>query len=1026
MNTRKQADKSTVASAKVLESIKTKKANFGGVERTPENRPPSNQSLTNTFQFRKNSFVSSIKEIAIGEKRLFTTTSKSRSAVRKEGEGSRVGTPKEALNGQSGEQKSLMGRSKIGSQQDLNLYSVFRGVNLGKDKGGKEGESLRQKPSQIQIYKEALLPKNGSSSWFGKSLNQGKKQDTSDASIERRGKLGLKVESSANISANFQSTKSPLSSSLTKRIAKRSLIEGSLKTPSTTENKSSKFEIRASAPGKDDSLARSLTPGKPNLFSLSFGHSNGEFKKQHDMKEKPIRKLSSTVSARQDEIPVDKPTAVEFTQSSSCFYNNDPLTQTAPLGKKKSIGNLNDSANKSPFLSSKTEKPEPNSNQESTANDFAITTPKITNPHPNGITKAQKKLNKIIVFTSTERPTGTRVASCENAKISTRFQSKSKAALLALKDERCMSQEPDLKEGKSGMVSNLDPRNDHKSRTMRLVEEIAERRAAKLNQKKQSEFSQDPVCPPSSSRADDGGLNIVMTEYSADDPSVFVGQDALLAASSLNGEFKTPEMAPSNNSIKPSQIMGQKGSALTFQKGNESKEGSIRPGIETIQNSSSNKGESTPAFRVTFPQQNQSTTPFEYKPSAISQSDKNVELQYSPEDQPNDISAPLTNRSNFRPSSNRPSGQITVYESLREHLNGSHTIRALTQTIRKAFDIWESESPAPRGPFATLPECYKIHEQIGKGCFGTVHLATQQLTGLPVALKVVSKSSILKDRSSEKMKQEIRFLKTVSSEKYLAKLLEVFEDDRNVYIVLEYYPNGDLITFFKDRELLEEEDLQQLFLKIVLGVERLHRLSIIHRDIKMDNILLDKNFEPVISDFGISSFYDPEKPIMDTGGTPAYLAPEVIKATGGICFKTDVWGLGVLLYALAFGYVPFEGDDIQDLYRAIMIGRFQFPHRRNCSNELVDLISRMIVVDVRRRYGIADVLRHPWMAKAAARHAAMTSEAEKTVKIIERSKKEGIIRYLNDAGFGLDYIYDSIANRQFNHVTSCYENLMRN
>jgi serine/threonine protein kinase len=253
----------------------------------------------------------------------------------------------------------------------------------------------------------------------------------------------------------------------------------------------------------------------------------------------------------------------------------------------------------------------------------------------------------------------------------------------------------------------------------------------------------------------------------------------------------------------------------------------------------------------------------------------------------------------------------------------------------------------------------------------------------------------------------------------------VFEDHRNIYIVLEYYPHGDLITFFKDKELLPEDELRMLFLKIVIGIERLHRHKIIHRDIKMDNILLDKNYEPVISDFGISSVYHPGQPIMDTGGTPAYLAPEVIKADGGIGFKTDVWGLGVLLFALAYGHVPFEGEDIQDLYRTILIGRFKFPSRSRCSPELADLINRMIVVETRRRYGIADVLKHPWMAKAVEAHLKETSQEEKTDKARERARKEAYIRYLNDAGFGLDFIYESVAHRQFNHVTSCFENLMR-
>jgi len=88
-------------------------------------------------------------------------------------------------------------------------------------------------------------------------------------------------------------------------------------------------------------------------------------------------------------------------------------------------------------------------------------------------------------------------------------------------------------------------------------------------------------------------------------------------------------------------------------------------------------------------------------------------------------------------------------------------------------------------------------------------------------------------------------------------------------------------------------------------VDYLHQNDIIHRDLKLDNILIDKHMNPKICDFGISSEYDSEKKILDTGGTPAYLSPEVIKAEGKVCPKSDVWSLGVLLYLLGYGFVPF-------------------------------------------------------------------------------------------------------------------------
>ena len=100
---------------------------------------------------------------------------------------------------------------------------------------------------------------------------------------------------------------------------------------------------------------------------------------------------------------------------------------------------------------------------------------------------------------------------------------------------------------------------------------------------------------------------------------------------------------------------------------------------------------------------------------------------------------------------------------------------------------------------------------------------------------------------------------------------------------------------------------------------------------------------------------------MDTGGTPAYLAPEVIAARGEICYKSDVWSLGVLLYLLAFGKVPFKAKEMQRLYEKILIGNFKFPKNNLASKGLLDLIGKMIVLDIEDRYSIEQVLNHPWL-----------------------------------------------------------------
>jgi serine/threonine protein kinase len=292
------------------------------------------------------------------------------------------------------------------------------------------------------------------------------------------------------------------------------------------------------------------------------------------------------------------------------------------------------------------------------------------------------------------------------------------------------------------------------------------------------------------------------------------------------------------------------------------------------------------------------------------------------------------------------------------------------------------------------------------------------LTGCPVALKLIPKISLLKN---VKLHQEIFILKKIRNWKYMMRLLEVFEDHENLYLIMEFHNRGDLITYLNNRTLLSEEELAPLFKKIVFGIRTLHKLNIIHRDIKMDNILLDRKSQPVISDFGISSLVQPDTLIKDTGGTPAYLAPEVINALGGICYKTDVWGLGVLLYTLVFGILPFKGSDFQELYKNILSENFDFPARA-ASDSLKDLIRRMLKVSIKARLDVEGILVHEWLKRHTTEGSDFKETTDDLPKLSQKTK-DLYLRHLNDVGFPMDHLYESLSRSKMNHATACFENL---
>jgi 5'-AMP-activated protein kinase, catalytic alpha subunit len=138
------------------------------------------------------------------------------------------------------------------------------------------------------------------------------------------------------------------------------------------------------------------------------------------------------------------------------------------------------------------------------------------------------------------------------------------------------------------------------------------------------------------------------------------------------------------------------------------------------------------------------------------------------------------------------------------------------------------------------------------------------------------------------------------------RLLEVFESPKHLLMVMEYAGGGDLLQYVKKRKRLEESEAKSIFKQIIYGLAHCHCRSVLHRDIKLDNILLDNDGQIKLCDFGVSRVIGKKQHITEQCGTPAYIAPEIISDVGYQGFAADIWSLGVLLYAMVCGTVPFK------------------------------------------------------------------------------------------------------------------------
>eukprot|EP00826_Nyctotherus_ovalis_P019697 TRINITY_DN16103_c0_g1_i4.p1 TRINITY_DN16103_c0_g1~~TRINITY_DN16103_c0_g1_i4.p1 ORF type:complete len:596 (+),score=110.14 TRINITY_DN16103_c0_g1_i4:291-2078(+) len=261
-------------------------------------------------------------------------------------------------------------------------------------------------------------------------------------------------------------------------------------------------------------------------------------------------------------------------------------------------------------------------------------------------------------------------------------------------------------------------------------------------------------------------------------------------------------------------------------------------------------------------------------------------------------------------------------------------------------------------PPTTTLEHYYFVKLIGKGAFGKVILGIHILTGKYVAIKAIDKKYMRDKFSRHKVFQEVYILKKVRHANVI-RLLEVFEDSDRMLIVMEYAAGGDLLRCVRTKGALEESKVRRVFRQVVYGLGHIHARGVLHRDIKLDNILLDAEGNVKICDFGVSRIVGADEVVKEQCGTPAYIAPEIIGNGGYKGFYTDHWSLGVLLYAMLTASVPFRASNMQELLEVIMERRISFP--LGMSRLAMDLIKSLLKINPAERLSIPEILEHPWM-----------------------------------------------------------------
>jgi len=261
-------------------------------------------------------------------------------------------------------------------------------------------------------------------------------------------------------------------------------------------------------------------------------------------------------------------------------------------------------------------------------------------------------------------------------------------------------------------------------------------------------------------------------------------------------------------------------------------------------------------------------------------------------------------------------------------------------------------------------------KMLGKGGFAKVYNCESLDTNRMYAVKVVPKANLVKTRQRQKLHAEIR-IHRVLKHKYICEYKHFFEDKTNCYILLELCHNQSMNELIKRRKRLTEPEVKYFLNQLLQSVQYMHEMNVIHRDLKLGNLFLDKQLRIKVGDLGLATkLATSDEKRKTICGTPNYIAPEVIdgnKEKRGHSFEVDIWSMGVICYTLLIGKPPYESKDVKSTYQRILANKYSFPSHVPISEYARDLITRMLQSVPDKRPSLKTIKMHPFFTHDASK-----------------------------------------------------------
>nr|XP_044618690.1 serine/threonine-protein kinase MARK1 isoform X3 [Equus asinus] len=306
---------------------------------------------------------------------------------------------------------------------------------------------------------------------------------------------------------------------------------------------------------------------------------------------------------------------------------------------------------------------------------------------------------------------------------------------------------------------------------------------------------------------------------------------------------------------------------------------------------------------------------------------------------------------------------------------------------------------------------YRLQKTIGKGNFAKVKLARHVLTGREVAVKIIDKTQ-LNPTSLQKLFREVRIMKILNHPN-IVKLFEVIETEKTLYLVMEYASGGEVFDYLVAHGRMKEKEARAKFRQIVSAVQYCHQKCIVHRDLKAENLLLDADMNIKIADFGFSNEFTVGNKLDTFCGSPPYAAPELFQGKKYDGPEVDVWSLGVILYTLVSGSLPFDGQNLKELRERVLRGKYRIPFYM--STDCENLLKKLLVLNPIKRGSLEQIMKDRWM-NVGHEEEELKPYAEPEPDFNDAKRIDIMITM----GFARDEINDALISQKYDEVMATY------